>query len=189
MEIKDKNELSLEERDALFGILKTRFEKYMNRHPELDWKLIQTKLIENPAKLRSIFEMERTGGEPDVVGQDSQTGEFIFFDCSLETPSGRRNICYDQAALEARKKFPPEDSAMNVALSMGIEILSEEQYRFLQNLGRFDLKTSSWVLTPSSIRKLGGALFMDRRYDQVFLYHNGADSYYAVRGFRGWIKV
>jgi len=185
----NKKELSPEQRDELVGILKTRFEKNMNRHHDLKWTDIQARLDEYPEKLWSLNEMERTGGEPDVVGQDLSSGEYIFFDCSPETPNERRNICYDRKALEDRKKFKPENSAMDMANSMGIELLSQEQYQHLQKLGKFDTKTSSWLMTPTNIRKLGGALFGDRRYDHVFLYHNGADSYYAVRGFRGVLRV
>jgi len=185
----NKKELSPEQRDELVGILKTRFEKNMNRHHDLKWTDIQARLDEYPEKLWSLNEMERTGGEPDMVGQDPSSGEYIFFDCSPETPNERRNICYDRKALEDRKKFKPENSAMDMANSMGIELLSQEQYQHLQKLGKFDTKTSSWLMTPTNIRKLGGALFGDRRYDHVFLYHNGADSYYAVRGFRGVLRV
>jgi len=185
----NKKELSPEQRDELVGILKTRFEKNMNRHHDLKWTDIQARLDEYPEKLWSLNEMERTGGEPDMVGQDPSSGEYIFFDCSPETPNERRNICYDRKALEDRKKFKPENSAMDMANSMGIELLSQEQYQHLQKLGKFDTKTSSWLMAPTNIRKLGGALFGDRRYDHVFLYHNGADSYYAVRGFRGVLRV
>jgi len=185
----NKKELSPEQRDELVGILKTRFEKNMNRHHDLKWTDIQARLDEYPEKLWSLNEMERTGGEPDMVGQDPSSGEYIFFDCSPETPNERRNICYERKALEDRKKFKPENSAMDMANPMGIELLSQEQYQHLQKLGKFDTKTSSWLMTPTNIRKLGGALFGDRRYDHVFLYHNGADSYYAVRGFRGVLRV
>jgi len=173
----------------LLGILKTRFEKNMNRHKGLDWAAIQTRLEASPEKLRSLDKMEETGGEPDVIGHDKKTGEYIFYDCAAESPKGRRSTCYDHEALEARKEHKPGDSALNMAAEMGIEILSEEAYRALQQLGKFDLKTSSWIRTPAAIRKLGGALFCDRRYDTVFLYHNGAESYYAARGFRGSLKV
>lgn len=176
-----------EQREELLGTLKVRFEKNMNRHQGMEWTKIQAKLEENHEKLWSLNEMERTGGEPDVVGQEND--EYIFYDCSAETPKGRRSICYDREALESRKKHKPENSAMDIANAMGIELLTEQQYRELQKLGSFDLKTSSWVETPATIRKLGGALFCDRRYDTVFVYHNGADSYYGVRGFRGSLRV
>jgi hypothetical protein len=182
-------DLKAKEREELLGVLKARFEKNMNRHKGLDWTKVQAKLEGNTQKLWSLSEMERTGGEPDVVGFDKKTGDFIFYDCSAESPKGRRSVCYDHQALEARKENKPKDSALNMAAAMGIELLSEEQYRELQQLGNFDLKTSSWVQTPANIRKLGGALFCDRRYDTVFLYHNGADSYYAARGFRGSLRV
>lgn len=181
--------LSPEQSQAFLGALKARFEKNINRHQALEWAEVQAKLQANPEKLWSLYEMERTGGEPDVVGHDSQTGEFIFYDCSAESPKDRRNVCYDQAALEARKEFKPKDSAMNMAASMGIELLTEEQYRELQNLGNFDTKTSSWLKTPVEIRRLGGAIFGDRRYNHVFVYHNGAESYYSARGFRGSLRV
>lgn len=184
-----KKELSSQDRESLLNTLKTRFEKNKNRHKDLDWAKIQAKLEANAAKLWSLNEMETTGGEPDVIGHDAKTGEYLFCDCSAESPKGRRSICYDREALNARKEHKPANSAMDVASVMGIELLSEEQYRGLQQLGNFDLKTSSWIQTPANIRKLGGALFCDRRYDQVFLYHNGADSYYAARGFRGMLKV
>lgn len=185
----NKNKLPAEQRNELFKTLKTRFEKNMNRHKGLDWAKVQAKLEANPEKLYSLDEMESTGGEPDVVSLDKNTGEYIFYDCSAESPKDRRSICYDHEALEARKEHKPADSAINMAADMGIEILSEEQYRELQKLGKFDTKTSSWVKTPSEIRKLGGAVFCDRRYDHVFLYHNGAESYYAARGFRGSLRV
>jgi hypothetical protein len=185
----NKKNLSPEQREELLGTLKARFEKNMNRHKGLEWAKVQAKLEANPEKLWSLHEMERTGGEPDVAGQDKKTGETIFYDCSAETPAGRRNVCYDREALDARKEHKPGDSAMNMASAMGIELLTEEQYRELQKLGKFDLKTSSWVITPPEIRKLGGALFCDRRYEHVFVYHNGADSYYGVRGFRGSLRV
>jgi hypothetical protein len=175
--------------EELFSALKTRFEKNMNRHKGLDWSKIQAKLETSPEKLWSIDLMEETGGEPDVVGYDKKTDEYIFYDCSPESPKERRSICYDRKALDARKEHKPKNSAMDMASEMGIEILTEEQYRELQQLGNFDLKTSSWIQTPADIRKLGGALFCDRRYDTVFLYHNGADSYYAARGFRGCLRV
>lgn len=184
-----KKQLSTEQSSALLKILKERFEKNKNRHKELDWPKVQAKLEGNSEKLWSLNEMERTGGEPDVIGQDAKTKEFIFYDCSAETPKERRSFCYDHKALEARKEHKPKNSAMNVAAEMGIEILTEEQYRELQQLGNFDLKTSSWIKTPTDIRKLGGALFCDCRYDTVFLYHNGAESYYAARGFRAVLKV
>jgi hypothetical protein len=182
-------ELSAEQREELLGALKARFEKNMNRHKDLEWAKVQARLEANIEKLWSLNEMERTGGEPDVVGHDKKTGEYIFYDCSAESPIGRRSLCYDREALEARKANKPEDNAIDVAAAMGIELLTEEQYRELQKLGSFDTKTSSWVKTPSDIRKLGGALFVDRRYDTVFVYHNGADSYYAARGFRGSLRV
>jgi hypothetical protein len=181
--------MKLEEQEELLKTLKARFEKNMNRHKGLDWAKVQARLEANPQKLRSLNEMETTGGEPDVVGHDEKSGEYIFYDCSAESPKGRRSICYDHEALEARKEHKPKDSAVNMAATMGIELLTEEQYRELQKLGNFDLKTSSWVKTPPEIRKLGGALFCDRRYNQVFLYHNGADSYYAARAFRGSLRV
>jgi len=185
----NKKELLSEQRNELLGVLKTRFEKNKNRHKGLEWADIQEKLEANPEKLWSLDEMEITGGEPDVVGYDTQTDEFIFFDCSLESPKGRRSLCYDHEALESRKEYKPENSAVEMAADMGIALLTEEQYRELQQLGNFDLKTSSWVKTPAEIRKRGGALFCDRRYDTVFLYHNGAESYYAARGFRGSLRV
>jgi len=169
--------------------LKARFEKNMNRHKGLEWPKLQAKLEASTDKLWSLNEMERTGGEPDVVSYDQKTGEYIFYDCSTESPKGRRSVCYDREALEARKEFKPKDSAMNMSAAMGIELLTEEQYRELQRLGDFDTKTSSWVKSPADIRKLGGALFCDRRYDHVFVYHNGAESYYAARGFRGSLRV
>ncbi len=184
-----KKELSPEQREELLSALKARFEKNMNCHKGLKWTEVQSKLEANTEKLWSLHEMERTRGEPDVVGFDKKTGEYIFFDCSAESPEGRRNICYDREALESRKEYKPEDNAIDMAAAMGIEILTEEQYRELQNLGNFDLKTSSWLKTPSEIRKLGGAIFADRRYDHVFVYHNGASSYYGVRGFRGSLRV
>lgn len=184
------HELTPEKRQELLQTLKTRFEKNMNRHPGLEWAPVQARLEEQPEKLWSLQEMERTGGEPDVVGQyPPQTGIFIFTDCSAESPAGRRSLCYDREALEARKANRPADTAMDMAAAMGIELLTEEEYRGLQKLGAFDTKTSSWLKTPENIRKLGGAIFGDRRYDQVFVYHNGADSYYAARGFRGWLGV
>ena len=184
-----EKELSQELRKDLIETLSARFKTNENRHAGIDWVKVNAKLEANPEKLWSLNEMERTGGEPDVVGFDEKSGEYIFFDCSAETPAGRRNLCYDREALEARKTFKPQDSAMNMAAMMGIELLTEDQYRELQRLGRFDLKTSSWLKTPAEVRKLGGAIFGDRRYDRVFVYHNGADSYYAVRGFRGVLRV
>lgn len=184
-----KNQLSPPEQQELLHTLKTRFEKNLNRHNGIEWVGVQARLEAHPSKLWSINEMETTGGEPDVVGRDEQTGGYIFFDCSAESPKGRRSICYDHEALEARKENKPANSADNMALVMGIELLTEEQYRKLQTLGIFDLKTSSWIATPAHIRQLGGALFCDRRYNQVFVYHNGAESYYAARGFRGWLSV
>jgi hypothetical protein len=181
--------LSATETSDILKTLQTRFEKNMNRHKGLSWQAVQTKLQANPNKLWSLNQMETTGGEPDVVGYDKKTDEFIFYDCSAESPKERRSICYDHEALEQRKEHKPADSALNMAADMGIDILTEQQYRELQQLGHFDLKTSSWVLTPTDIRKLGGALFCDRRYNTVFTYHNGADSYYAARGFRGTIRV
>ena len=189
--VETKKELSPEQREELLRTLKVRFEKNMNRHKGLEWAKVQAKL-DPPAggeKLWSLNEMERTGGEPDVVGLDNKTGEYIFYDCSEESPKGRRSVCYDREGLEARKEFRPKDTAVDMAAAMGIELLTEEQNRELQKLGNFDTKTSSWVKTPAEIRKLGGALFADRRYDHVFIYHNGAESYYAVRGFRGSLRV
>ena len=194
-----KKELSPEQREALLGALKARFEKNMNRHKGLEWAKVQAKLDANPSrllsgsyrdeKLWSLNEMERTGGEPDVVGHDKNKGEYIFYDCSAESPKGRRSVCYDRKALESRKEHKPENSAIEMAAAMRIELLTEEQYRELQKLGNFDTKTSSWIITPPEIRKLGGAVFADYRYGYVFVYHNGAESYYAARGFRGWLKV
>ncbi|MBE0526666.1 MAG: DUF4256 domain-containing protein [Candidatus Thorarchaeota archaeon] len=181
--------LSPEQREELLRVLKARFEKNMNRHKGLAWAKVQAKLEANTVKLWSLNEMEKTDGEPDVVGHDKKTGEYIFYDCSEESPNGRRNVCYDREALESRKANKPENNAIDMATAMGIEILTEEQYRELQKLGNFDTKTSSWVKTPSDIRKLGGALFADRRYDNVFVYHNSAPSYYGVRGFRGSLRV
>src|SRR5213596_222283 len=187
--IETKKELSPEQREELLRALKARFEKNMDRHKGLEWAKVQAKLEANTEKLWSLHEMERTGGEPDVVGHDKKTGEYIFYDCSAESPKGRRSICYDREALEARKEFKPNDNAIDMATAIGIDILTEEQYRELQKLGSFDLKTSSWIKTPANIRKLGGAIFCDRRYDTVFVYHNGAESYYAARGFRGSLRV
>ena len=181
--------LTTAQNEQLLSTLKTRFEQHMERHPNIAWENVQAKLEANPEKLWSLHEMERTEGEPDVVAYHYETDTYTFMDCSPESPKGRRSICYDQEALDARKKNKPEDSAMNMAASMGIEILSEVEYRSLQQLGKFDLKTSSWVLTPPEIRKLGGAIFCDRRYDTVFMYHNGADSYYSARGFRGSLTI
>jgi hypothetical protein len=177
------------QREELLNGLKSRFEKNMNRHKGLAWAKVHAKLEASTEKLWSLNEMERTGGEPDVVGFDKKTGEYIFYDCSPESPDGRRSVCYDRKALESRKEFKPKNTAMDMAAGMGIEILTEEQYRELQNLGNFDTKTSSWLKTPVEIRKLGGAIFADRRYDHVFVYHNGAESYYAARGFRGSLRV
>ena len=181
--------LSSTQREKLVKTLKVRFEKHIDRHRNLAWAEVQVKLEASAQKLWSLNEMEKTGGEPDVVGHDDKTGEFIFYDCSPESPKSRRSLCYDREALKSRKEHKPKDSAMNMASVMGIEILTEEQYRVLQKLGKFDTKTSSWVKTPSAIRQLGGALFCDRRYDTVFVYHNGAESYYAARGFRGSLKI
>jgi hypothetical protein len=175
--------------EGLLKVLKARFEKNRERHKDVEWDKVQAKLESDPKKLASLNEMEATGGEPDVIGFDKKTGEYIFYDCSAETPKGRRSTCYDREGLESRKEHKPENNAVDMAAAMGIEILSEEQYRELQKLGEFDLKTSSWIQTPAAIRKLGGALFADRRYDCVFVYHNGAQSYYAVRGFRGSLRV
>jgi len=187
-----KNEskvLSTEQREELLKALKARFEKNMNRHPGLEWANVQARLEANPGKLWSLHQMEQTGGEPDAIGRDAETSEYVFYDCSAESPSGRRNVCYDREALEARKEFKPKDTALDMADAMGIEVLTEEQYRVLQKLGKFDTKTSSWLLTPAEIRKLGGAIFGDRRYEHIFVYHNGADSYYGARGFRGSLRV
>jgi len=185
----NKKILSRERSEELFKILKSRFEKNSGRHKDIEWAKVQTKLEDNPDKLWSLNEMEMTGGEPDIVNYDKKSGEIIFYDCSAESPKGRRSLCYDSEALEARKEFKPENSAIEMAAAMGIEILDETQYRELQNLGNFDMKTSSWIKTPAPIRKLGGALFADYRYGNVFVYHNGAQSYYAARGFRGSLKV
>jgi hypothetical protein len=189
--VETKKELSSEHREELLRALKTRFEKNMNRHKGLEWAKVQAKLDPSAGgeKLWSLNEMESSGGEPDVIGYDKKTDEYIFFDCSAESPKGRRNVCYDREALESRKEFKPKNTAMDMAAAIGIEILTEEQYQYLQKLGNFDTKTSSWLKTPSEIRKLGGALFADRRYDHVFVYHNGAESYYGVRGFRGSLWV
>jgi len=184
-----KKKLSPEQREGLLTALKARFEKHMGRHKGLECANVQARLEANPENLWSLNEMERTGGEPDVVGHDKKTGEYIFYDCSAESPAGRRSLCYDREALESRKENKPKNSALDMAAAMGIELLTEEQYRELQTLGHFDTKTSSWVKTPADIRKLGGAMFCDRRYGHVFLYHNGAESYYAARGFRGSLRV
>lgn len=184
----EKN-LPAKQREELLGTLKDRFEKNMGRHGDLEWAEIEARLKENPQRLGSLDQMEKTGGEPDVVGYDKKTGEYIFYDCAAESPKGRRSICYDREALDSRKENKPANSALDMAAAMGIEILTEEQYRELQKLGEFDRKTSSWIKTPPEIRKLGGALFCDRRYNTVFVYHNGAESYYAARGFRGSLKV
>jgi hypothetical protein len=185
----NKKELSSEQREELLRALKARFEKNMNRHKGLEWAKVQAKLEANTEKLRSLNEMERTGGEPDVVGHAKKTGEYVFYDCSAESPKGRRNVCYDREGQEARKAFRPENNAIDMAAAMGIELITEEHYRELQKLGNFDMKTSSWVKTPSDIRKLGGALFADRRYGNVFVYHNSAPSYYGARAFRGSLRV
>ena len=181
--------LALDHQEQLLEVLKDRFEKNNNRHKGIEWKKIQDKLEKNPEKIWCLNEMEKTGGEPDVIGYNKETDTYIFYDCSAETPKDRRSYCYDREALDKRKANKPTNSAIDVANEMGIELLSEEEYRQLQQLGKFDLKTSSWIKTPDAVRKLGGALFCDRRYDQVFVYHNGADSYYAARGFRGSLKV
>jgi hypothetical protein len=185
----NKKKLPSEQRAELLEILKERFEQNMNRHKGLEWAKVKAKLESDAEKLWSLNEMERTGGEPDVVSHDKKTGEYVFFDCSAESPKGRRSICYDHEALEARKEHKPGNSAVEMAADMGIEVLTEEQYRELQKLGKFDTKTSSWIETPSNIRKLGGAIFADYRYGQVFVYHNGAESYYAARAFRGSLRV
>jgi hypothetical protein len=189
--MENKKELSADQREELIRVLKARFEKNMILHKGLEWSKVQAKqdMPAGKEKLWSLSEMERTGGEPDVVGKDNKTGEYIFYDCSAESPKGRRSLCYDREALESRKEYKPENNAIDMSAAMGIELLTEEQYRELQKLGNFDTKTSSWVITPVEIRKLGGALYCDRRYDHVFVYHNGAESYYAVRGFRGMLKV
>jgi hypothetical protein len=185
----NKKELSPEQLTELLSTLKARFEKNSNRHKGREWADVHARLETNPEKLWSLHEMERTGGEPDVIGYDQKTGDYIFYDCAAESPEGRRSLCYDHEALESRKEHKPENSAMDVATAMGVELLTEEQYRELQTLGTFDTKTSSWVQTPPAIRKLGGALFCDRRYNTVFVYHNGAESYYAARGFRGSLRI
>lgn len=185
----NKKKLSPEQTEALLSTLKARFEKNMQRHKNIEWAKVQAKLEVEAEKLWSLNAMEETGGEPDVVGHDKKTGEFIFYDCSAESPKGRRSLCYDDHALESRKEHKPADSALNMAADMGVEMLTEEEYRALQQLGNFDAKTSSWIITPANIRKLGGAIFADYRYGTVFIYHNGAESYYAARGFRGSLKV
>ena len=187
--MKNKNDLSQVQRKELLKILKARFEKNINRHKELEWAAIQVKLEANAEKIWSLNEMEKTGGEPDIVAHDKKKGEYIFYDCSAESPNGRRSICYDREGLESRKEFKPENNAMDMAAAMGIELLTEEQYRELQKLGNFDAKTSSWIKTPPAVRKLGGAIFADFRYGTVFVYHNGAQSYYAGRGFRASLTI
>ncbi|MEI6462691.1 MAG: DUF4256 domain-containing protein [bacterium] len=189
MAIESKRKLTTEQNKKILAILESRFEKNMNRHKSIKWEKVLEKLEDNAEKLWTVNEMEVTGGEPDVVGEDKKTSEFIFMDCSSETPEARRNFCYDHEALNSRKEFKPKNSAMNMATSIGVDILTEDEYRGLQKLGEFDLKTSSWLKTPESIRKLGGSIFGDRRYDTVFVYHNGAQSYYGSRGFRGLIRV
>jgi len=184
-----KTELLTEDVGELLKELGSRFEKNMDRHKGLEWANVQTKLDADPKKLGSLYEMERTGGEPDIVGFDQTTGEYIFFDCSTESPKGRRSLCYDRAAWESRKEHKPANNAIDLAAAMGIELLTEDEYREMQKLGEFDLKTSSWVRTPPDVRKLGGAIFCDRRFGRIFTYHNGAESYYAARGFRGWLRV
>ena len=186
---RNKKEFSVEQREELLKALKDRFEKHMNRHKGLEWAKVQAKLEADTETLWSLHEMERTGGEPDVVGFDKETGEYIFYDCSAESPKGRRSLCYDREALESRKEHKPKNNAIDMASAMGIDLLTEQEYRELQKLGNFDTKTSSWVKTPSDIRKLGGAIFCDRRYGNVFVYHNGAESYYAARAFRGSLRV
>ena len=184
-----KKQLSTEQREELLRALKARFEKNVNRHKGLEWVKVQAKLEASAEKLWSLSEMERTGGEPDVVGQDKKTGEYVFYDCSAESPKGRVSFCYDREALDSRKEYKPKNNAMDMAAAMGVEILTEEQYFELQKLGEFDTKSSSWIATPADIRKLGGALYCDRRYGRVFVFHNGAESYYSGRGFRGWLRV
>ena len=184
-----KKTLSSEQREELLGALQARFEKNMNRHPSLAWAKVKAKLEAAPEKLWSLREMENTGGAPDIVGQDKKTGEYLFFDCAAESPEGRTSLCYDRDALDSRKKFKPKNSAMDLAAAIGIELLTEEQYHELQQLGEFDTKSSTWLKTPVEIRKLGGAIFGDRRFGRVFVYHNGAESYYSGRGFRGWLRV
>ncbi len=187
--VKTKRDLSSEQREALLGALKARFEKNVSRHEGLEWAKVQARLKAQAEKLWSVGEMERTGGEPDVVGHDANTGEYIFFDCSAESPKGRTSLCYDREALDSRKEHKPKNSAMDMAAAMGIELLTEEQYQELQKLGNFDTRSSSWVETPADIRKLGGAIFGDRRFGRIFVYHNGAESYYSGRGFRGSLRV
>ena len=187
--VETKKELSPQQREELLTALKARFEKNVNRHEGLEWAKVHARLEAKAEKLWSLNEMERTGGEPDVVGHDKQTGEYVFYDCSPESPKGRTSVCYDREGLESRKEHKPENNAIDMAAAMGIELLTEEQYRELQKLGNFDSKTSSWVKTPADIRKLGGALFCDCRFNNVFVYHNGAESYYAARGFRGWLEI
>ena len=189
MTIENKKELLPKQCEELIKTLKNRFDKNMNRHEGIEWDKVQVKLNANPEKLWSLNEMEKSGGEPDVVSRDEKTGEYVFYDCSAESPKGRRSLCYDREALESRKEFKPANNVVDMAATMGIELLTEEQYRELQELGAFDTKTSSWIKTPEAIRKLGGALFCDRRYNHVFTYHNGAESYYGVRGFRGLLKI
>jgi Protein of unknown function (DUF4256) len=188
-EMQRAKDMKVKQLEELFRTLKARFENNMNRHKSLEWAKVQAKLEADTEKLWSLNEMERTGGEPDVVGHDKKTGEYIFYDCSAESPEGRRSVCYDREGLESRKEHRPEDNAIDMAAAMGIELLTEEQYRELQKFGNFDTKTSSWVKTPSDIRKLGGALFCDRRYGNIFVYHNGAQSYYGARAFRGSLRV
>ena len=188
-EMQRARDMKAKQREELLRVLKARFENNMNRHNGLEWAQVQARLEADPEKLWSLNEMERTGGEPDVVGQDKKTGEYIFFDCSAESPKGRRSVCCDREALEARRAHKPRNNAIDMAAAMGIELLTEEEYRELQKLGAFDTKTSSWVKTPSDVRKRGGALFCDRRFDHVFVYHNGADAYYAARGFRGSRRI
>ncbi len=182
-------ELPPQKHEEFLALLRTRFDKNRTRHSELSWPAVQARLENDPEKLRSLYEMEDTGGEPDVLGQDENTGEFLFYDCAPESPKGRRSLCYDREALDARKEYKPADSAMDMARAMGVEVLTEAQYRYLQQFGKFDTKTSSWLATPPDIRKLGGAIFGDYRYGTVFVYHNGAESYYAARGFRGILRV
>lgn len=185
----NNKKLAAAQQKQLIDKLKTRFERNKDRHKGIEWPKVEARLLSKPEKLWSLQEMENTGGEPDVVGLDKKTGEYIFYDCAAESPAGRRSYCYDKAALDSRKEHKPKNNAVDAAAEIGIELLTEEEYRNLQQLGRFDLKTSSWIKTPAAIRKLGGAVFCDRRYDTVFLYHNGAESYYAARGFRGSLKV